>query len=107
MGPVKVRIARSDYGYGWVMIFYYEEGGKRYVAAPVELDFKEVSGSVPVPATLAIWDPENEISKAIMRGLSEMGTKLEDQSRTAGLLEATERHLGDMRRLVFERKKGG
>lgn len=54
----------------------------------------------------AVWDIPADIFDEMLKGFAEMasekGIKLESDLKREGKLEATERHLEDMRRLVFD-----
>src|SRR5690349_15204398 len=54
----------------------------------------------------AVWDIPTDIFDEMVKGFAEMasekGIKLESDLKREGKLEATERHLDDMRKLVFK-----
>lgn len=66
-----------------------------------------IDAGVDVPATMRFGD-ESELRgvlAAFAETAQQMGVKAPDESHNAGKLEATELHLEDMRRLVFEGKR--
>ena len=50
---------------------------------------------------------QQEMLPALMKALSDYGVKRPDESFVEGKLSATEKHLEDMRSLIFKNKKDG
>lgn len=101
---LKIFIQSVDYGYETEIAFIEEKcNGKRFIAKPVNLEFKELeTGDLP---TLRL---SNVVAEQFLKGLAEaldkQGIKTENDFKIQGLLEAKENHLEDMRKLVFKGK---
>ena len=90
------------FGYD-LYIFYKAPNGKiGYVVSGNIIKEIERGDSIDIPPTLHIEG--EEMAKAILEVFSNQGIKI-DKGHTEGKLEATEKHLEDMRRLVFEEPK--
>jgi hypothetical protein len=59
----------------------------------------------PEPTFILSGMDANELLKSLADSISDMGVKTESDFKIQGKLEATEKHLEDMRKLVFNRKK--
>lgn len=77
-----------------------QNGKVGYIQGETITEIEE--GSVEIPATLYI--ESEEMAQAILEAFSKQGIKL-DKGHAEGKLEATEKHLEDMRRLVFKEPK--
>jgi hypothetical protein len=56
----------------------------------------------PILRVPIAWELEFDFSRKLLQALSDKGTILPDKNFAQGKLEATEKHLEDMRKLVFE-----
>lgn len=113
---IKVRIHAFDYesSVGFWIYRRREEGGIDVLCQSKEVEHlvwhkytqEEVSDlSFNLPATFKLrGDEKNEIKKALADALGKSGFISESHEGARGKLEATEKHLEDMRALVF--KKG-
>jgi len=82
----------------------FKQDGKRWIAKPVELTFEEMkSGEIHKP-TLDIPDAD-ELLEALAIALNKAKVQLPDKPFIEGKMVATEKHLEDMRNLVFKEKK--
>ena len=105
MEEIKVYIRREFYGRGIEIAFFIEREGKRYIAKPIELEFIEYDGAAKAEPTLVLdrfLAPK--FLKALAEALDKEGVKTENDYKLQGILEATKKHLEDMRRLVFRRR---
>jgi hypothetical protein len=88
-------------------IHILEEGynGKRYMAEPMELKFKEyVEGNIE-PPTLKIsrvFGRETNFLQAFSDALAKCGYKPKSVEENKGELKATKYHLEDMRKLLLK-----
>lgn len=89
------------------LIIWCSEGGREFVALPIELKFKEHQVAEREEPTLIL--PRfmaDDFLRALAEGLDEMGIKTDQDAKLAGTLDATRYHLEDMRRLAFKGVKG-
>lgn len=92
-------ICESQPWFGAISVWFRERGATAsYVAEPLTMRKVEVDGSVP-PATLTV-SPQQ--AQQFMDALWQCGLRPTEGSGSAGSLAATERHLADMRALVFK-----
>lgn len=101
--PIKVYIAPRDFGNSKnIYIVDRSVFGKRRVVKPMKIEWVEVEEGAEVPPSLSLGD---ELSLAFMPAMAEAlaqdGIKTENDFKIAGLLEAKNYHLEDMRKLVF------
>jgi hypothetical protein len=76
--------------------------GKRYIAEPITLNFKEIGGAEATKPTLTIYsEVATPFLQAMAQALDERGIKTENDFKIQGLLEATKYHLEDLRKLIF------
>ena len=102
---MKVKIRRDIYGDGIGIVFYYKQNGKAYSATPVSLDFKEVDEGADIDPTIRLGSEiARDFLDAMANELDRHGVKTENDFKVQGLLEAKEKHLQDMRKLVFKRR---
>lgn len=78
------------------VLFQKDENGKRLVGANIEMR-KRVPGVVPSP-TFSLQEKEAQI---LMDDLWNAGLRPTEGTGSAGSLKATEKHLEDMRKIVF------
>lgn len=88
-------------------IFIVDEDNKRrFVAKPMKLEFVELKEDVSTEPTIDIpYRYADGFLQALLVAIKDQGIKLPEQSFTEGKLQATEKHLEDMRTLVFEDQK--
>ena len=99
---MKVKIGRDTFSDSLFILFYYNQNGKRYIAEPIKLKFKEADeypcGTKPTIA-LNYYDAQ-ELLKEMAEELDKQGVKTENDFKIQGLLEATKFHLSDLRHLL-------
>ena len=85
----------------------YEEGRKIFMVKPVKMELEEVTemGALPEPTILIPRYAREDFLQAFAAALNEKNIKTPDEHKLQGILQATQYHLEDMRRLVFGRKK--
>jgi len=101
---MKVLIRTFDYSDTLGMVFYEtDHEGKRKYAKPIELEFVERKPGIRVESTLEFPNYFDQDSMAIdmMEQLQALGVKLPEKKYLEGRLEQMEKHLEDMRKLVF------
>ena len=76
------------------------ENGRKWAAKPVE--FEEVTPSSIRRPTIQI---ETRVAQMLMDELWTCGLRPSEGTGSAGALAATQRHLDDMRKIVFDRLK--
>lgn len=96
-------IAYQDFSrnYAIAIRFIKEENGKKYIAQPVTLEFKEFDDGMFTDPTIVI---PYAATKELLEALSSAGVKADETSKGEGLLIATQAHLEDMRALVFKKR---
>jgi len=98
---MKVKIYKNPYKDFIEFLIYYEQNGKRYIAQPVELIFKEWKENKEIKPTLKISGFfEGEFLRALAEALNEKGIKTDKDAKIEGTLEATKYHLEDLRKLL-------
>lgn len=103
---IKIFIENSLATAGKNIYIVDEQRDRRLVAKPIELEFAEIKPGTEVKPTLFLnWNNGQEFLQALSKALSEAHVQPPEQPFIAGKLAATETHLEDMRKLVFERKK--
>ncbi len=91
---------------GLSIFFYQEREGSISICKPMKMEFIEVPSGQTVEPSLHIPEyASNEFVKAIQEELDKNGIKTESELTIIGELRAKDKHLQDMRRLVF--KNGG
>ncbi len=101
---MKVYIQKEIYSDSIGILFAEEKNGKRYIAKPVQLEFTEYDIDTSTEPTIRISHfLAPDFLKALAEALDKEQIKTENDFKIQGLLEATKRHLEDMRRLVFKR----
>jgi hypothetical protein len=73
--------------------------GKRAIATNIEMTAQENDGQIIEPS----FRMSHENAQALMDELWNCGLRPSEGTGSAGALAATQKHLDDMRRLVFER----
>jgi len=106
---MKVLIRTLDYSDALGIMFYEENpDGSRSYAKPVELEFvkrerselgTQLKGTLELPNYS--FDGKDSIAVQIMQQLDSLGTKLPEKKYLEGRIEQMEKHLEDMRKLVF------
>lgn len=94
---IKFRIVDDRYSFSKSIIPYYEQDGKVFVAEKVELKFKEYEGGEAVDSGIQVYDDTGFLEELFIA----LGGEKEKETITNAKLGATERHLEDMRKLVF------
>ena len=105
---MKVKIGFDYLFAGLSFYLYQEKDGKKYLVKPVDLVLQELPHDhfTPVDSTIKLSGYESdEFLKSLAEELDRMGVKTDSDFKIKGLLEAKEKHLQDMRRIVFERNK--
>lgn len=109
---LRVRITNSDFDFSFNIWIYREVIGDENnqnlrVAYPNEngnLEWRAIERNAEVAPTLRV---SPEILKLLANALNKMNIKPEEESKTMGLYEASQKHLEDMRRIVFKEYKDG
>lgn len=98
----RAHVASSFFG-GVKLFIVREMAGAFHVLAPARLDAgnwgEPVDPNMIVPATLEL---NATMAQEVMDGLWQAGIRPAQAHGSTGQLAATERHLEDMRKLVFE-----
>ena len=102
MSRINFYIDRQPWGRGVSISMAVERGSAFSVAQPVVFDDKESGGFSPPFVELKLDEAQQ-----LMDELWHCGLRPTEGTGSAGSLAATERHLEDMRRLVFDNKKKG
>jgi len=98
---MKVKIYKNPYKDIIEFLIYDERNGKRYIAQPVKLIFKEWKEGEEIKPTLEIGGFfEGEFLEALAEALDEKGIKTDKDAKIEGILEATKYHLEDLRKLL-------
>lgn len=92
-------IMRQDLGSdGTDILIFYKEGGRRYIAKPVKLEFEPVTEGAPFKGpTLSL---DSGTMQAFAEALDKEGIKTDKDAKIEGTLEATRAHLEDLQRLL-------
>ena len=100
---LKVLIRQNEFSESLDIIFVQNrEDGKRYIAEPVEIKFKEHKLGDDAKPTISLgFSLSGEFLKAMAEALDKQGIKTENDFKIAGLLEATKYHLEDMRKIAL------
>lgn len=82
---------------------FLEKDGKKHVAKPIEIEFKEIKENELVKEpTIRLRNPlGKEFLQAVVNSARKQGIK-PDENKLEGELTATKKHLEDMRILVFK-----
>lgn len=104
--PFEVRIYSQPWDGATHIAFLRKVDGQTQIAKPILLEFEPIKEFEPHEATLKL-NPitAKEFLQAMSNALEEHGTPSVSASKISGKLEATEKHLEDMRKLVFMEKK--
>src|SRR4030066_1079553 len=85
------------------IIIWCSEGGRQFVALPIDLNFKEhQEGQRQEPSLILPRFMAEEFMNALAEALDEMGVKTDQDAKLVGTLDAIRYHLEDMRQLVFK-----
>ncbi len=99
---VGIRACNTSWNRHVDLLVYYRIGDKVFDLRELEPeDFKEIPAGLREP-TAAVLD--KIAAQQLMDDLWQCGIRPSEGSGSAGALAATERHLADMRKLVFETK---
>ena len=102
---MKVAIRYDDIGRTLQVYMYMDVGGVRKRAKPVVLEFEEVEEAMHREPTMSVTGEfADEFMQAFAEELASHGIKTDNDHKIAGLLEAKNDHLEDMRKLVFNQK---
>jgi len=105
-GDLEIRARGNDWRSEIEFVIKKSIDGKRYVAEPIMMKEVEPNMAIPYKSILSIGIEEAQV---LMDDLWHCGLRPSEGSGSAGALAATQRHLDDMRELVFKfdtRKKG-
>lgn len=81
--------------------FVDRKGDKLYVVQPVELVLKEYQRGERIEPTIKVdYLYAQEFLKALAEALDKNGIKTDKDAKIEGTLEATRRHLDDLRKLL-------
>jgi hypothetical protein len=95
----RIRVAKADLFSQSLAVFLYERVGDHFaVATQVVMQERRAEGQIVEP-TMHL-DPQ--AAQELMDSLWDAGVRPAEGHGSTGQLAATERHLNDMRRLVFE-----
>jgi hypothetical protein len=103
MKKTEVFIQNMDYGFAIGILLTQEINGKTYIAKPVKIEFEELNErNMRIESTM-IFDKNlaPDILTALSTALDKHGVKTDNDFKIQGLLEAKDKHLEDMRVLVF------
>lgn len=103
MSNFEVRMRQSIYTNSIEFYFFDNGPNSRSVAKPMELIFEKVEDGKEYEPSLRIPDYlASSFLKAVAAALDENGVRPPSVDRIEGEMEATRRHLEDMRKLVFK-----
>lgn len=104
---MKVYIQNKDFALKTdIFIVRDDHNGQRWIAKPMVLEWVKHEHGISEDPSLSIHqNVEGEFLKALTDAISEKGIKPESDSKLEGKLIATEKHLEDMRTLVFKKTK--
>jgi len=84
---------------------YFENGEQKYSEFDAITTHTGIEGFRPLFSVPYSLELECDFSKKLLQALVDRGIQLPDKNFAQGKLEAAEKHLEDMRRLVFEEPK--
>lgn len=92
--------------FAWDGLTFYicqERGADLYVCKPMEMQFEKRSPGERVEPSLSMGlDLGQEFCRAIQEELAKKGVKSDNELTMQGELKAVQKHLQDMRKLVFK-----
>jgi hypothetical protein len=100
MTKFSLRVHESPWGAGTELAYFSES--KRGVSVAKPLEFEPLSQGSFITPTLVI---STEQTQELFNELWRIGYRPKDGTGNSGHIEAINRHLDDMRRLVFKDKK--
>jgi hypothetical protein len=92
-----IRVAKGPWSACLQVLISYSGGGKIFVAEP--LTFRPLEPAEPVDPQLELNDSE---AQSLMDQLWQCGIRPTEGTGSAGAMAATQAHLADLRRLIFE-----
>ncbi len=92
-----IRVARRPWSHGLEVLISYSGGGKIFVAE--SLTFRPLELAESVEPQLELNDSE---AQSLMDQLWQCGIRPTEGTGSAGAMAATQAHLADLRRLIFE-----
>ena len=100
---LEIRANRPNFKYGIDFYIFQSVEGKRYLG---RLTFEEISkrAFIDEPTISLDMQPIENTAQVLMDDLWSCGIRPTEGAGSAGSLKATEYHLEDMRKLVFEEK---
>ncbi len=99
--PIKFFATLRDFGHNIALNIGQQLTDNRFaVAQPILMDAHDVDSMYPDAPALSLTQDE---AQQLMDELFRIGIRPSDGSGSAGQMAATEKHLEDMRRLVFSR----
>lgn len=107
---IQVYVTKHDYGFCTDIYFVQRDlsCGIERVALPMKLEWKDLDKNCIEPQSPSLRI-ESRLAEELLRALAEAldkeGVKTENDYKIAGVLEATKKHLDDMRTLVLKKEK--
>ena len=105
---MKIYITPNNWQDTFEIYIVEEHNGKRYIAEPMELKFKEhTEGEVTKPSISIsrVFGKETNFLQSLSDALANAGYEPKSVEENKGELKATKFHLEDMRKLVFKELK--
>lgn len=103
---MKIQLHRNGLTGQVEMFFYYKVNDRIFVAKPIDFEMIEVNNGDRVGPTLAFNMFEgDELLKDLAEQIDKQGIKTTQDAQNQGSLDATKKHLEDMRALVFKGDK--
>lgn len=105
---LRVHVSKSFDAFETQIRIIHYANGRTYVAKTMVLEFEDVgdqSGliALPEPSIRVPGNISDEFMKAFVDAADDLGIPKPSEQRNEGKLEAMEKHLEDMRRLVFKK----
>ena len=98
MNELKLRARLANWGeHIELVVFGINENGERCVASNIDYKASNIADS-PMPS----FDIDKGAAQALMDDLWQAGLRPSEGSGSAGSLLATQKHLEDMRKIVFD-----
>ena len=99
-----VLIAEKPEMLGYDIYIYLKNGDEILMAKPLkDLEFVKHEKYVKGKPTLCLYGSQRYILQELSEAINEIGIRPEEESITKGKLIAIEKHLEDMRKIVFKK----